>query len=330
MASLRLTLILALTALLGGCQLFYDSAAPPFIDRLAATRTVDGFFGDLGASEADMHVLDNGSRHFLLLRAFDKSGVWRTVAFDGSLRVREQRTDLWELRNSFVDVNGDFVIGTFLFSGADFSFQGEQSYDRPNNHRVTALLTDDLRLVVIAVSEDDAQNAALRAGPAYDADWIEVTGNAPFDIHPDDPITLNPLNGFELRAAQHDPGRGRSGLVLWNRTIGRFFVIELSSDLAARLADNTYTEEFLTDEAPHIILAQKDNTEIFYTRRGVVVIDRDDEKRHIVYSITSGNRIAEYRFDPRGDYSYAYSPDGRWVYSLDHRRGRLYKASTWW
>ncbi|TVQ96530.1 MAG: hypothetical protein EA403_15960, partial [Spirochaetaceae bacterium] len=81
-------------------------------------------------------------------------------------------------------------------------------------------------------------------------------------------------------------------------------------------------------EATVVLLPTQDRDDpVFYTRRGIVVVRRYGD--HEVYSL-AGNRTASYRLDDRGDFDYAYSPDGRWVFVVDRQRGRLFRASTWW
>ena len=309
--------VVLLPLLLGACDLFHDSALPPFDDRIALTRTVDDIFGDLH-SGAEMTLLDNGSRHFLLVRGRDRNGEERTVAFDSRLRVRMNRPPLWEIRNAYVDVNGDFVIDQTLFSGGDFSLLTNDVYGGTPPAFPAGGIATAAGTVIVRV-----QSSVLRAGQRYAGDWsVSDTEVRDTQVHPD------PDNGFELRSAQHDSGRNRSGLVLWNSEISRMFVIEISAQLAEEMQAGTFAGSYVTDDAPHLILSTDEHSPLFYTRRGVVVLH--DSGEHRVYDIGSGRRIASYDAAGSGDFSFAYSPDGDWVYWLDLSRLTLYKGRTWW
>jgi|GEM_PF-4114509 len=320
-APVLLSLLPAALGLLGACELFYDPAAPPFDDRLMSTVMVDDVFGDLRRSDVEMTVLDNGSRRYLLVRGRDKGGGERTVAFDEDLKVRMSRSDVWDIRNAFVDVNGNFVVERMLFDRG-FSLEEEEIYDNPpDSERVTGVATPS-GVVLLGV-----ENHSLEAGPLYDSDWNGPSGISSNDIHPD--ADANAREGFRLKAAQHDVGRARSGLVLWNDALSRVFVIEVSASLAVDMQDPGLAGgTFVTDEARYITVSARDYDPVFYTRRGVVVLR--DKRDHEVFDIDSGERLDTYHVASNAEFAFAYSPDGRWVYTLDKSRLRLYKARTWW
>ncbi len=317
-----LGVVLLLPLLLGACDLFYDPAAPPFDDRIALMRTVDDIFGDLHGG-VEMTVLDNGSRHFLLVHGRDRHGEERTVAFDSRLRVRMNRPHLWEIRNAYVDVNRNFVIDQTLFSGGDFSLLDDDVYSGAPPGFPAGGIATAAGTVIARV-----ENSVLRAGPRYADDWsVSDNNEADTNVHPD-PVDPNPLDGFEMRAAQHDSGRNRSGLVLWNSAISRMFVIEISAQLAEEMQAGGHAGSYVTDEAPHLVLSADQHSPLFYTRRGVVLLH--DSGEHRVYDIGSGRRTASYDAGRSGDFAFAYSPDGKWVYWLDLSRRTLYKGRTWW
>ncbi|TVQ37907.1 MAG: hypothetical protein EA384_10485 [Spirochaetaceae bacterium] len=321
MATMKALAAGLLPLLLGACQLFIDPAAPPFDDRLVLTRLVDDIFGDL-RDETEMTVLDNGSRHFLLVRGRDRHGQQRTVAFDSRLRVRMNRLHLWDQDSAFADLNGDFVVGHSLFSGSDFRLLSDNVYGdpppEPPEFPATGIQTA-AGTVIVRVDSN-----VLQAGPLYAADWSVIST----EIR-NIPLNADPAGGFEWRSARHDPGRGRSGLVLWNSEIKRTFVIEISAQAAAEMQDGSFPGgAHVTDELPHLIISTNEHSPVFYTRRGVVVLH--DRREHRVYHRATGRRIATYEYGNGGDFSFAYSPDGKWVYSMDHSRRRLYKARTWW
>ncbi|TVR30094.1 MAG: hypothetical protein EA404_13680 [Spirochaetaceae bacterium] len=325
MATVRALLLLPLLLLLGACDLFYDPAAPPFDDRIVLMRTVDDIFGDLH-SDVEMTVLDNGSRHFLLVHGRDRHGEERTVAFDSRLRVRMNRPHLWEVRHAYVDVNGDFVIDQTLFSGTDFSLLSDNVYSDPPPNFPAGGIATAAGTVIVRV-----ENSVLRAGPLYGDDWnfsdIDSEYVEDIDVHPG-PVDPDPLNGFELRAAQHDSGRGRSGLVLWNSEISRTFVIEISAQLAVDMQAGDFAGSHVTDEAPYLVLSANKDSPVFYTRRGVVLLH--DSGQHRVYKMDSGRRSASYDAGRSGEFAFAYSPDGDWLYWIDLSRRTLYKGRTWW
>lgn len=323
-----LAVLIALTSTFAGCELFQDPAAPPFVDRLAATRDVGSLFGDLRDFGVDLNVVDNGERSFLLVRGRGRDGRDRVIAFDESLRTRMTTNDLWDIDNAFVDAAGNFVIARSIFSGTDFSPVNDAPHGFMDDDRYTGIVTAAGAAVAIVSLAGDSQ---LQAGPSYDGDWQNVNDPGPtHDIHPD-PAEPTALLGFDRMQARHDVSRGRSGLALWNWQLSRYVVVELSAVLVGDMQNGSLPADvdFLTEVAPHIIVGRREWDSVFYTRRGVVVVS-EDEDRHTVYRMSDGSRIGEYQADYGGDYRFAYSPDGRWVYSLDLRRGRLYKARTWW
>ena len=330
MAAVKPALAAAAAVLLAGCALLVDSAEPPFGDRVAVTRSVEDVFEGFDSGWFEMNVLDNGSRQFLVVFGIGPDGRERIVAFDSDLRRRLSRAELGEIRTAFVHVNGDFVIGDTQFDRRDFSLKEEaiDYSDPPPSPPRTGMATDAGVLTKLRIPQPDTEQ--LETGPRYTDTWDMVAVIAVNPLHPDpasaDPLDPDPLPGFELRAAHHDPARNRSGLVLWNDVLSRFFVIELSGEFVDELVFGTFMGEFITDLTPYISVSAPHWASVFYTRRGVVVVDDD----HTVYRFPSGSRRGEYSRDWRGEFSYAYSPDGRWVYMLDRSRLRLYKAHTWW
>ncbi len=325
--------LLLAVVILAGCSLLVDPAEPPFGDRIVATRSVESVLGDFNRHDLRMSVLDNGSRQYLLVHGAGPDGRRHTVVFADNLSRRLSRPDLWDVEIAFVHVNGDFVIGDAQFAGRDFSpvadpIEFGDDPEPPPHPRTGIARPGDL--LFVAVGGDDRSELIL--GPAYSEDWTAMASPNPNDppsvpIYPDpgsDPDDPGALGGFGLRAAHHDLGRGRSGLVFWNEELHRTIVIEISPELAGELIDDP--PDFVTDSAPTLVLSARDYHEVIYTRSGIVVIDQD----HTLYDLSSGNRKAEYSRDWGGDFIYAYSPDGRWLYALDLQRYRLYKARTWW
>lgn len=331
-------LLVAVGLTVVGCDLlsFHDSAAPPFVDRLAITRDVGSLFGDLRDKGVgiEMNVVDNGERSFLLVRGPGRDNLPRVIAFDESLGTRATIDDLWDIRNAFVDAAGNFVVARSIFSGTDFSPIGDAAHGFMSDDRYTGILREAggaAAVVMLSIVGD----IGLEAGPSYDAEWGTVSNlEEAYEIHPDPASGLEPpppLSAFRRMHAGHDVSRGRSGLALWNEQLSRYLVLELSSALVGDMQDDSVPPavSFLTEVAPHIFVGRRDWDSVFYTRRGVVVVSDDDEQ-HTVYRMSDGSRIGQYSADYGRDYLFAYSPDGRWVYSLDLRRGRLYKARTWW
>lgn len=321
-AKVALTTIALVVAVIG-CELFYDSATPPFSDRMTVTTLVDDVFGDLRRSDVTMTVLMNDDQHHLVVRGRGKGGDERTAVFDKNLKMVMNRSGLWDISNAFVDSNGNFVIDRRLFD-RDFTLLSDEAYtDLPPGERVTGMATPS-GVVLISVEDE-----TIWGGPRYDEDWNFVDGTGPTEneIHPEAAENDTPLGGFGLLSSQHDTRRDRTGLVLWNQNIARVFVVEVSASLAEELADPGLAE-FLTDSAPYVVISARDYTPVFYTRRGIVVVRDHDE--HAVLDLESGRVTDTYSIASSGDFAFAYSPDGRWVYTLDESRLRLYKARVWW
>ncbi len=322
---------------LSGCELFVDPAAPPFDDRIALTRRIDDVFALSPRGGVEMTVVDNGSGYFLLMRGPGRDGTDRVVAFDSSLRVRMNRTDLWAVPFAAPDANGDFVVGNVLFSGSTFALANPALPVPGDTHAVVSS-----GLVNGIITTEDPAYTDLRMSRSFDDAWgnLDPPGEL-YPLFPDlvaDPDGLIPLGGFELVAAQHDPGRDRSGVILWNQLRARHFVVVLARSAVADplptpLAPPQYFDD-IDDAYPNIdetavvlLPTQERDQPVFYTRRGIVVVRRDGD--HEVYSL-AGNRTASYRMDGRGDFDFAYAPDGRWMFFVDRQRGRLFRASTWW
>lgn len=318
--------------LFGGCELFHDPALPPFSDRVVLTRSINDVFALSTRTGVEMTVVDNGTSSFLLIRGPGRDGSERVVAFDTSLRIRMNRTDLWNIPFAAPDANGDIVIGNTLFSGSAFSVI-DPGLPVPGDFALVSSAADN---ALVSVTEDAGEpvDSALRIEIVFQADWVTAgTADETYPIFPDpwaDPPLSVALGGFELLSSQHDPGRDRSGVVLWNQVLARHFVVVLRRSAVTDPLPPPGPDDYLNDleDATVVPLPTQDRYQrVYYTRRGIVVVGYDGD--HEVYSLT-GNRTARFRVNDRDDYEYAYAPDGEWMYIIDRTRGRLSRASTWW
>lgn len=333
MDTLRFAFFLAVTAVLSGCPLFQDPAAPPAIDRLEASASLEDVFGSMRDNWPEMHVLDNDEREFLLIRAGDDDGDDLTAAYDSSLSLRNDGTVYGRLELTFpVERDGNFILEIDEYSDEEFTFLGEWFTNIPdtNGNPFTGIPANgDVILLHVPSSGSE-----LVVGPTYETNGGSVNNTSnPILIARDPDSGSDPpaeLSGFELESSYHLPKDGVSGLVLYNAPRNSTYVVELTDEVAGDVADGTIAgaTTYLEDLVNVLEIPDSDPDRVAYTDRGVVAFDYDGE--HVVYDIEDGDELARASFSREEEFEYAYAPDGRHWYMLSRERSRLYRMGAWW